>query len=144
MAALRVGYLLADPSLAREVGKAVLPYNLNAISQAAAETALDYYDEELRPLVNAIIFERDRLYAALSQIGGLAPVASRANFMIVKSAIKPRTVFDALLQRDILIRDVSAYPMLSDYFRVSVGRPDENDALIMGLQEIFAESAVGY
>src|SRR5205085_1978194 len=33
LAALRVGYLLAAPALAREIGKAVLPYNLNAHSQ---------------------------------------------------------------------------------------------------------------
>jgi len=142
MAALRVGYLLADPALAKEVSKAVLPYNLNAISQAGAETALDLYEEELRPLVDAIVAERNRLFVALSQIEGLVPVASRANFMIVKSAIKPKSVFNELLQRDILIRDVSGYPMLSDYFRVSVGRPEENEALITALREIFSHSVV--
>jgi len=142
MAALRIGYLLADPALAKEVSKAVLPYNMNAISQAGAEAALDLYEEELCPLVEAIVAERDRLFVALSQIEGLVPVASRANFMIVKSAIKPKSVFNELLQRDILIRDVSGYPMLSDYFRVSVGRPEENEALITALREIFSHSVV--
>src|SRR5919108_626394 len=47
MAALRVGYLLASPDLAREGSKAVLPYNLNAFSQAAAEVAVEFYEEEL-------------------------------------------------------------------------------------------------
>ncbi|MCM3901242.1 MAG: aminotransferase class I/II-fold pyridoxal phosphate-dependent enzyme, partial [Pyrinomonadaceae bacterium] len=36
LAGLRVGYLLAHPDLVREVAKAVLPYNLNAVSQTAA------------------------------------------------------------------------------------------------------------
>jgi histidinol-phosphate/aromatic aminotransferase/cobyric acid decarboxylase-like protein len=42
-----------------------------------------------------------------------------------------------LVSRNILIRDVSGYPMLSDCFRVSVGTPEENDLLIAGLREIF-------
>ena len=46
-------------------------------------------------------------------------------------------VFKELLQRDILIRDVSAYPMLGDYFRISVGTPEENDQLLAALREIF-------
>jgi len=36
-----------------------------------------------------------------------------------------------------LIRDVSAYPMLGNYFRVSVGTPEENDQLLASLREIF-------
>jgi histidinol-phosphate aminotransferase len=142
MAALRVGYLITTPELAREVGKAVLPYNLNAISQAAAEVAVEMYDEELQPLVAAIVAERERLYTEMASITGLLPVTSEANFMIVRSEIKPRIVFEELLKRGILIRDVSGYPMLQDYFRISVGTPDENDALVRGLREIFPRSPV--
>ncbi len=43
-----------------------------------------------------------------------------------------------LLGSDILVRDVSGYPMLNDYFRVSVGTPKESDILIKALREIFA------
>jgi histidinol dehydrogenase len=139
MAALRVGYLLAGPGLAREIGKAVLPYNLNVISQTAAEVAVSLYETEFRPLVRKIIEERERLCEGLKKIEGLEPKGSRANFMIVRSMIEPRRVFDELLRRDILIRDVSGYPMLKDYFRVSVGTPAENDRLLAALREIFEE-----
>jgi histidinol-phosphate aminotransferase len=138
MAALRVGYLLAAPELAREVGKAVLPYNLNAVSQASAEAALELYEDALRPLVRSIVGERDKLFSEISAIGGLSPVLSKANFMIVKTEIKPRTLFDELLARDILIRDVSGYLMLADYVRVSVGTPEENNALVTALREILS------
>jgi histidinol-phosphate aminotransferase len=138
LAALRVGYLLAAPELAREVGKALLPYNLNAFSQTAAEVAVEMYKKELRPLVSRIISERERLSHELSGIEGLSPIASRANFMVVRSRIEPRQLFKALLQRDILVRDVSTYPMLNEYFRTSVGTPEENDKLIRALREIFA------
>ena len=137
MAGLRVGYLLTAPELAQEIAKAVLPYNLNVISQTAAQVAVEMYESTLKPLVNLICAERDRVYERLKEIKGLEPVPSRGNFMLVRSAISPRLVFDELLRRDILIRDVSAYPMLGNYFRVSVGTPEENDQLLASLREIF-------
>jgi histidinol-phosphate aminotransferase len=138
LAGLRVGYLLAAPELAREVSKAVLPYNLNAFSQTAAEVAVEMYETELRPTVERIVAERERLFGELQNIGGLAPVRSSANFMVVRSASEPRRVYDELLERHgVLIRDVSGYPMLKDYFRVSVGTPAENERLLRGLRDIF-------
>jgi histidinol-phosphate aminotransferase len=137
LAALRVGYLLSAPALAAEIGKAVLPYNLNAFSQTAAEVAVELYEDELRPLVRRIIIERERVFGELRGIQGLAPLRSQANFMVVRSSINPRRVFAELLKRDILVRDVSGYPMLGDYFRLSVGTPEENDLLLSALREIF-------
>ena len=137
LAALRVGYLLASPELVREIAKAVLPYNLNALSQAAAEVAIEMFEAKLQPLVEVICAERDRLYVGLASIPGLVPVQSQANFMVVRSSIEPKRVFAELLKRDTLIRDVSGYPMLKDYFRVSVGTPEENDLLLEGLREMF-------
>jgi histidinol-phosphate aminotransferase len=135
-AALRIGYLLASPDLVCEFGKAVLPYNINVFSQIAAEVAVENYESELRPLVSQIVSERDRLLAELSEVEGLTPVLSRANFMLVKSATDPKRMFTELLARDILVRDVSSYPMLSEYFRFSVGTPDENDYLLKAIREI--------
>jgi histidinol-phosphate aminotransferase len=138
LAGLRVGYLLAAPELAREVAKAVLPYNLNAFSQTAAEVVVEMYDAELRPTVERVVAERERLFTELESIKGLVPVRSCANFMVVRSAVKPRRVYDELLERfGVLVRDVSGYPMLTDYFRVSVGTPAENDRLLHGLRDIF-------
>jgi histidinol-phosphate/aromatic aminotransferase/cobyric acid decarboxylase-like protein len=135
-AALRIGYLLAAPDLVREIRKAVLPYNLNAFSQIAAEVAVENYENELRPLVQKIVAERERLFGELSKIDSLAPVPSRGNFMVVKSITDPKRIFTDLLERDILVRDVSGYPMLRDYFRFSVGTPEENDRLLKAICEI--------
>ena len=139
MAALRVGYLLAAPELVSEIAKAVLPYNLNALSQIAAEVAIEMFEAKLQPLVEAICAERDRLYVEVASIPGLVPVQSQANFMVVHSNKDPKLVFAELLKRDILVRDVSGYPMLKDYFRVSVGTPEENDLLVKALREIANE-----
>lgn len=135
-AALRVGYLLASPELVTEIGKAVLPYNLNAFSQIAAEVAIERYSTLLGPTVEAILKERESIYSAMSKIRGLHPLKSQANFMVVKRDGDVRQIFEELLKRDILVRDVSGYPMLSEYFRVSVGTPEENDQLLRALNEI--------
>jgi len=135
-AALRLGYLLASPALTTEIRKAVLPYSVNLLAQIAAEVAIEHYEDELQPLVSQIIAERDRLFDELSKIEGLTPVRSTGNFMVVKSATDPKRIFSELLARDILIRDVSGYPMLGEYFRFSVGTPEQNDYVLKAIREI--------
>ncbi|HEY0762456.1 MAG TPA: histidinol-phosphate transaminase [Pyrinomonadaceae bacterium] len=135
-AALRLGYLLAAPELVSEIRKAVLPYSVNLFAQIAAEVAMEHYETELRPLVKQIIAERERLFDALSKVEGLTPVSSKGNFMVVKSATDPRRIFTELLEHDILVRDVSGYPMLRDYFRFSFGTPEENDQILNSIREI--------
>jgi histidinol-phosphate aminotransferase len=136
MAGLRVGYLLASPELAREVHKATLPYNLNFFSATAAEVACERYDL-LKPNIELIISERERL---LKKLTTLEPVPSSANFMIARARLSPRKIFEELVARDILVRDVSKYPMLSEYFRLSVGSPEENDRLIAALADVMSRA----
>ena len=139
MGGLRVGYCLASPDLIREFSKAKMPYSLNFFSMTAAEVALEKI-HLLRPLVEQMQSERNRLFAELQKIEGLSPVPSAANFFCVKTAIPPGELFEALYERGILIRDVSKAPMLSDYVRISVGTPDENDRLIAALKGLFGRS----
>jgi histidinol-phosphate aminotransferase len=135
MGGLRVGYMLAAPEIAAEVNKAKLPYNLNVFSMTAAEVAVERYDELLAPLVETIVRERERLIPAVAAVDGLEPYPSHANFFVVRThRLAPRELFDALVRRGILVRDVSRYPMLSDALRVSVGTPAENDALLEALR----------
>jgi len=72
----------------------------------------------------------------LRKIAGLEPLPSAANFFAVRTAIPPKQLFEELHARGILIRDISKAPMLSEYVRMSVGTPEENDQLIAALQEI--------
>ena len=121
--------------------KATLPYNLNFFSAAAAEAACERYDL-LKPRINLIIRERERLFAAMRSISGVEPVPSSANFILAKTAVAPQTLFKELLARDILIRDVSRYPMLADYFRASVGSPEENGRFIEALKEVMERADI--
>jgi len=135
MAGLRVGYLLASPELAREIHKATLPYNLNFFSAASAEVACEKFDL-LRPQIETIISERERVTSELSKIEGVEPVPSKANFLLVRTPLEPQKLFKEFLARDILVRDVSRYPMLGSYIRISVGAPEENDRMLAALKEI--------
>ncbi len=140
MGGLRVGYCLAAPELIREFSKAKMPYSLNFFSTMAAEAALENM-HLLHPLVEKIIAERDRLFAELQLIKGLTPVPSKANFFVVRTVMPPKELLQALIDREILIRDVSKAPMLSDYVRISIGTPAENDRLLAALREILPNAA---
>jgi histidinol-phosphate aminotransferase len=75
MAGLRIGYLLASPELVTEIDKAKLPYNMNFFSLAAAEVAIERFSL-LRPLIEQIKSERERLMIELRKIPGIAAVPS--------------------------------------------------------------------
>jgi len=135
MAGLRVGYLLGHPNLVKQISKAKLPYNLNVFSMTAAAAALKYFNL-LQPQIDKVISERDRLCARLRLISGVEPFPSQANFIVFRLAIAPQVVFEALCQDGILVRNVSDYPMLNRFLRVSVGLPAENDQFVTSLSSI--------
>jgi histidinol-phosphate aminotransferase len=134
MAGLRVGYLLAQPALAEQISKAKLPYNLNIFSMAAAEAAIEHFDL-LRPQIDVLIHERERVFRELQRIPAVRPYPSHANFIVFKTAAAPADVFSALYNEDVLIRDVSRYPMLKNFLRVSIGTPEENTQFLEALQK---------
>ncbi|MEP7271351.1 MAG: histidinol-phosphate transaminase [Acidobacteriota bacterium] len=135
MAGLRVGYLLASPMLVTEISKAKLPYNLNFFSVMAAEVALERFSL-LEPIIAQIRNERERLFGELRSIDGVAAHPSEANFFLLRSVLPPGDLFERLHSRGILIRDVSKYPMLSEYVRISIGTQGENERLLFELLEI--------
>jgi histidinol-phosphate aminotransferase len=143
LAGLRIGYLLASPELVREVNKARLPYNVNFLSQAAAIAAIDEYESALAPTVRRLVGERERLLARLADVPGVRAFASDANFFLLEcTGADPKAVFAALLRRGVLVRDVTSYPTLSRFLRVSVGSEAENDAFLHALGTALTEAGM--
>ena len=140
MAGLRVGYLLGHPRLVEEISKAKLPYNLNIFSMAAAEAAIEHFDL-LRPQIDRIIQERERVYGELKKIPGIKPYPSQANFIVMETEVPPAAVFNALYADGVLVRDVSRYPMLEKFLRASIGSLEENNQFLYSLSK-FMESRV--
>jgi histidinol-phosphate aminotransferase len=129
-AGARVGYLAADPAIADALRLVRLPYHLSAFTQAAAVAALDHAPEMLA-MVDDIAVQRDRLLAELPALGYRAH-DSHANFVLFDGLDDPAATFRALLERDILIRDVG----LPGALRVTAGTAEETGAFLTALAEL--------
>jgi histidinol-phosphate aminotransferase len=142
LAGLRVGYLLSSPEIVREVNKARLPYNLNFFTQTAALAALEEH-AVLNGMVRRLVEERERLRSRLQDVPGVRAWPSHANFFLLELlTASPTAVFEALYRRGVLVRDVSAYPMLSRCLRISVGAPEENETFLHALGTALGEAGV--
>jgi histidinol-phosphate aminotransferase len=145
MAGLRAGYLLGDPELVVEIAKAKLPYNLNFVTETVAAEVMRRRDL-LRPQVEIIRRERDRLYREMSDLAGLKVFPSEANFILFRvelDELDHKAVFNRLLEEfGVLVRDVSGYPMLERCLRVNAGTPEENTVFLEALKEIVASVPV--
>ncbi|MDP1808936.1 MAG: histidinol-phosphate transaminase [Actinomycetota bacterium] len=135
LAGLRVGYLLGAPEIVADILKVKLPYNVNAFSQAAA-TALMENRRRFDGIIDEIRAERQRLFDAICGIDGLTPYFSRANFILVKSAVPAGDLWRNLLERSILVRYFERTPGLEDCLRITIGKPAENNAVIAALREL--------
>jgi histidinol-phosphate aminotransferase len=144
LAGLRFGYALAHPEVAREIAKAKLPYNVNAITLAAAEVVFEH-PEVFEARTRAIVSERERFLAALERLPGIRAFPSAANFVLIRvDSIPAGRLFRRLLEDDgILVRDVSHSPGLQECLRISIGDREDMDAVIEGLQRILGGQADG-
>ncbi len=135
MAATRLGYLVGPSWLVAELDKVALPYHLDAAKQIAGRLALQFVDE-MDARVQLIVAERERISSALASLP-LQVFDSGANFILFRPLTVPgRHVWQALLDRSILIRDCSSWPRLSDCLRVTVGTPAENDEFLQVMKEV--------
>ena len=105
------------------------------MKQAAGRLALRFTDE-MEQRVALLVAERERLALGLSRL----PVAtwpSEANFLLFRPERRPGgEVWQALVERSVLVRDCSSWPRLDGCLRVTVGTPDENSAFLGALEEV--------
>ena len=158
LAGFRIGYGIFPVEIADYLMKIKQPYNVNAAAQVAVLASLSDLDY-LHGNVNKIITERERLFTKLKELGWLKPYPSRANFILcslyrdseptpsVISRLVPskareltkqspaKEIWRQLQQRGIFIRYFDT-PRLKDCLRISVGRPEDTDALIEALKEM--------
>lgn len=136
MAGLRFGFALCAPGLAREISKVQLPHHVNFFTQLAALAMLEQMELVTSRIV-ALKAERESLATELSKLPGLKVFPSEANFILVElSGRSPGEVFDSLLARGILVRNISNYRGLSRCLRLTVGLREDNEALVAALREV--------
>ena len=122
LAGARVGYLAADPAVIEALLLVRLPYHLSAVTQAVARAALAHAAEPLAT-VQALRAERDRLVDWLRG-QGLAVAGSDANFVLFGEFGDAHAIWQALLERGVLIRETGP----PGWLRVTAGTPAEMDA----------------
>jgi histidinol-phosphate aminotransferase len=136
LAGLRLGYLCGSAELLGQLDKIRLPYNINVLTQASAEFALNHkalFDQQTR----LICAERARVFAALGVIEGIAAYPSAANFILFRTpAGQVNAIFAGLKARGVLIKNLSPQGgVLADCLRVTIGKPDENEAFLFALNQ---------
>ena len=129
-AGARLGYLAADPAVIDALRLVRLPYHLSAFTQAAAEAALDH-SEELLETVADIQVQRDRLLVELAELG-YDPYRSDSNFVLFAGVEDPNAMFEALLAKGILVRNVG----IPNTLRVTAGTPSETTAFLEALADL--------
>ena len=132
MAGLRVGFLIADKDVIKEVNKVRLPFNVNSLSQAVAVEALQN-KKTVRRHIDVIISERKKLFLEMEKIRGIKPYPSDANFILFKTK-NPDKIYKRLLKRGILIRNMKG--IIDGCLRVTIGTPKENTVFLRNLKQL--------
>lgn len=123
-AGARVGYMAADQAVVDAMRIVRLPYHLSALTQAAAMAALETSHELLKN-VEQIKHQRDRIIRQVQTLG-LKPYASEANFVLIAGFKDSKLVFEQLLEKGIIVRDVG----ISGCLRITAGTEAETDKLL--------------
>ncbi|HEV8095468.1 MAG TPA: histidinol-phosphate transaminase [Burkholderiales bacterium] len=134
LAGLRLGYLVARPEWTVQLDKVRQVYNVNVLTQAAAEFALEHFDV-LREQAERVLAERPGVGEALAALPGTTVYPSQANFFLVRVPDSDRA-YQRLRAQGVLVRNFNgAHPMLANCLRVTVGTPEENRILITAMRE---------
>jgi len=133
-AGLRLGLLIGAQDTVVELDKLRLPYNINTLTQVSAEFLLQQKDE-IDKNAQTIITERSNLSLALEGIKQLTVYPSQANFILFK-APGANDLFEALT-KEVLIKNLSSAPRLTDCLRVTVGTAEENNLFINIVKEYY-------
>jgi histidinol-phosphate aminotransferase len=136
MAGTRLGYLAASAEVVDVLRLVRLPYHLSALTQAAARTALAH-TEELLATVEAVKAQRDRIVREVRALG-LTVLPTDANFLLFGPFDDPARTWQALLDRGVLVRDVSTGPGLAGWLRVNAGTESETTSFLDALREVTA------
>ncbi|MBI1890182.1 MAG: histidinol-phosphate transaminase [Burkholderiales bacterium] len=137
LAGIRLGYMAADAALLAEFDKVRPPYNVNILTQVAAEFMMEHV-EVLDNQAALLRSEREKLSAALAALPCVEVFPSSANFLLIRiqgQGVNADTVFSRLLERKILIKNAGKmHALLQNCLRVNVSTPQENTLFLEALR----------
>ncbi|GAB2857954.1 histidinol-phosphate transaminase [Pseudoduganella ginsengisoli] len=137
LAGIRLGYMSGAPKLLEQLDKVRPPYNINVLTQVAAEFALDNI-EVLNSQAALLRNERAALSTALTAIPGVQVFPSAANFILVR--VPDADAANAyLLSHKVLVKNVGKmHGVLANCLRITVSTPEENAAFLAAFKAAMA------
>lgn len=123
LAGLRVGYSISHPEITRTLRVSATTFAVSTLAESAAVTAIEH-QEEIYDQVRWIVAERERVVAALREMGWNIPL-TRANFVWLPLGEHSQAFADAA---DAQALSVRAFP--PEGVRVSIGEREANDRFL--------------
>lgn len=134
MAAIRLGMAFASAAIIDLLNKVKPPYNINALTQKAALSALKE-QSKYEMWKHEILSERSRLAALLPSFSFVRQLHDSAtNFLLVK-VDQPDELYQFLVQHKIIVRNRSRVALCEGCLRFTVGTKEENERLLQALSQ---------
>jgi len=137
LASMRLGLLIANSDIIAQLDKVRLPYNVNCLSEIAANFFLDNQDEFSRQVLQ-IVKSRAELYSGLKEIAGIKPYPSSANFIFFSCTFDSDRIYNKITADGIIIKNLNT-KLTPNCMRVTVGNPKENKAFLKSLKSAVSE-----
>lgn len=135
MAGIRLGIAFAAKALIDSMNKLKLPYNVSELTQRYALERLAE-PSRMEGEVREILSERERVTSELRRLKGVIEVfPSATNFVLVK-VTQARRAFEYLQGKGVIVRDRSKERNCEGCLRITIGTPEENNAVLEGLREV--------
>jgi histidinol-phosphate aminotransferase len=140
LAGLRLGYAFGHPAVIELLSRVKIPWNLPAVTLAAAEAALeDSAEHDTR--VSELKVARAELAARLSDLPGLSILSSDGNFIsidISSTGLSAADFVAAALAEGVLIRSLETHHANRRFVRVTVGTRAENARCVRALERVLS------
>ncbi len=133
---LRLGWMIAEPEVCRQVQKCLLPFCISRLSSLTAMGVLEN-PQYIDLYVKQICAERDRVYSILFTLSGITVHPTHTNFILFEVEDSP-SIFKQLLIEGVIVRQVNDGRRLKNALRVSIGSPKENDAFLQAIEKVLS------
>ncbi|WP_372983225.1 histidinol-phosphate transaminase [Marinobacter sediminum] len=137
LAGLRVGFAVGHPDLIEALNRVKNSFNSYPLDRLALAGAQAAYEDEawFQKCCAGVISERERLTKALAELD-FEVLPSKANFVLARHKTKSgESLAQGLREQGIIVRHFNK-PRIEQFLRITIGTPEQNDALIKGIKSL--------
>jgi len=139
LAGIRAGYIISDNENIKNLKKIYGPYNVNYFAKIGIEAAIE--DKSFAENYSKEVMQnKEKLKKELTKLE-IKVYPSKANFLLAKFS-NPKSIKEKLMEKKILIRDVTSYTLLEKCLRISIGTKEKARLLTNALKEILKPALI--